>query len=342
MMPLLQDKTTVLTDQHDRILTDLRVSVTSQCQQHCLYCRPQPPESCRTEEPLAFSEILSLVRILAEQGVRKVRITGGEPLLRPGLPDFIFKLRAIPGIDDIALTTNGILLSTYARSLRAAGLDRLTVSLDTVHPVIYQRITQSAFPLSEVLAGMDAARKAGFQNLKINAVMMKGVNDHAVLDLVDHFRFSGNVLRLIEYMDAGRQNGWQEQAVIPAAELVEQIDRVWPLDPVSPLSPRDVASRFRFRDGAGEIGVIASVTQPFCKQCSRLRLTAQGQLLTCLFAEQTLDVRPLLRPFVRTDALRSVLLDLWRNRDDRYSDHRDLLNMLGHKREKMEMYKVGG
>jgi GTP 3',8-cyclase len=274
------------------------------------------------EEILSFEEIARLVEIFACLGVTKVRLTGGEPLLRKDLETLISWVAATPGIDDVALTTNGSLLAARAESLRAAGLNRVTISLDSVDPTVFTAMADTKIPLSQVLDGVAAAAAAGLTPVKLNAVIQRGVNDAGLLDLVEYARDHGHVLRLIEFMDVGTSNDWKRDEVVPAAELIDRIAAVHPLEPAAPVRFGEVARRWRYADGAGEIGVITSVTQPFCTDCTRARLTATGELFTCLFASRGQDLKTLLRAGASDSELRDAVTAVWSRRTDRYSELR--------------------
>ena len=283
-----------------RPLRDLRISVTDRCNFRCVYCMPKEVfgrdfQFLKREELLTFEEIARLARVFVTCGVRKIRVTGEEPLVRRNVERLIEQLAGIEGLRDLTMTTNGALLAPKARTLREAGLQRVTVSLDSLEDDVFKAMNDVDFPVARVLEGIEAAALAELTPVKVNMVVKRGVNDHSVLDMADHFRGSGHVLRLIEYMDAGTTNGWRLEEVVPAAEIVRSIDAVWPLEPVEPNYPGEVAWRYRYRDDAGEIGLIASVTQPFCRDCTRARLSADGQLYTCLFASRGHDLRSLLR-----------------------------------------------
>ena len=312
-------------DSLGRPLRDVRISVTDRCNFRCPYCMPRDvfgPGFAFLEraELLTFEEITRLVRVFARLGARKVRLTGGEPLLRRGLPDLVRQLAEIPGIDDLALTTNGSLLRRHAVALHDAGLHRLTVSLDSVDPGVFRQMADTAVALDDVLDGLAAARAEGFTPLKLNTVVRRGLNDQGVLDLVRYARDHGDVVRFIEYMDVGETNGWRMEEVVPAAELLERIDAVFPLQPVD--ADGGVATRFRYADAAGEVGIIASVTRPFCGDCTRARLSAIGELFLCLFATRGRDLRALLRAGADDDALAAAVTGTWAVRDDRYSELR--------------------
>lgn len=333
-------------DTRGRPMHDLRISVMDRCNFRCPYCMPESTygEHYRflgNDERLDFDEIERIARLAAELGVSKLRLTGGEPLLRPKLSELVARLRRLPGITDLAMTTNGVLLARHARELREAGLDRVTVSLDTLDPALFHRMSGGRGALDDVLGGIDAAQAAGFpQGIKLNTVVQRGVNEHTVLDLIERFRGTGIVPRLIEYMDVGNRNDWNREAVVPSAELIAAIDARWPLDALPAKYPGEVASRFRFRDGQGEIGVISSVSAPFCGGCSRARLSSEGTLYTCLFAVQGTDLRTALRDGSSDDALRERLRDVWLRRSDRYSEEREARRRGA--RPKIEMHYIGG
>jgi cyclic pyranopterin phosphate synthase len=273
-------------------------------------------------------------------GVRKLRLTGGEPLLRRDLPELVARLAAIEGVEDFALTTSGALLPRLAQPLRDAGLKRITLSMDSADPEVFRRMSGGRGELAQVEAAIAAAERAGFAPLKVNCVVMRGVNDDGVPDLVARFRGTGHILRFIEYMDVGTVNGWRNDRVVGGAELVERIDARWPLEPL-PRSPASTARRWRFRDGGGEIGFINSVTEPFCGGCTRARLSADGKLYTCLFAHAGHDLRALLRTGGSDDALRATVAGIWSHRGDRYSERRAELRAAG-VLEHVEMYRIGG
>ncbi len=323
---------------------DLRISVTDRCNFRCTYCMPREifgrdyaflPRT----EILTFEEIARLARIFVGLGVRKIRVTGGEPLVRKDLPDLVRQLAGIPGVEDIALTTNGALLAAQAAALHDAGLRRVTVSLDSLDDAVFGAMNGVGFPVARVLAGIDAAQRYGLAPVKVNMVVKRGVNETSVLPLAEYARDHGLILRLIEFMDVGQSNGWRMQDVVPAAELVGIIDAAHPLEPLPPSYPGEVATRWRYRDGAGEIGVIASVSQPFCGACTRARLSAKGELYTCLFAAAGLDLRALLRGGATDDEIEGVIAGRWERRADRYSELRSAETRgLRH----VEMFAIGG
>lgn len=271
---------------------------------------------------LTFDEIERIAGSFVRHGVGKIRLTGGEPLLRRGIEDLVARLAAIPGVDDLTLTTNGSLLARKAEALAAAGLRRVTVSLDSTDDAVFMAMNDVGFPVEKVLEGIDAAAAAGLSPVKVNMVVKRGVNDDSIVDMARRFRGSGHILRFIEYMDVGTTNGWRLDDVVPAADIVARVDEVFPLEPVEPGYRGEVARRWRYRDGAGEIGVISSVTQPFCGDCSRARLSAEGKLYTCLFAAKGTDLRALLRDGADDGRLDEVVAGVWGDRDDRYSEIR--------------------
>lgn len=288
-------------------------------------------------ELLTFEEIARLAGLMTGS-LRKVRLTGGEPLLRKGLPELVQLLKQQTQLQ-LALTTNGVLLPERVERLAQAGLDRLTVSLDALAPDVFAAVTDADYGASDVLAGLDAAERAGFTRIKVNCVVRRGLNESEILPLARRFHGTGHVLRFIEYMDVGSTNGWRADQVLSAAEIVERIDRELPLEPLERARPSDVASRYRYRDGGGEIGVIASVTQPFCGSCSRLRLSADGKLYTCLFAITGTDLRAPLRSGATDTELSALIAQVWKNRTDRYSEQR---SQLVTPKRKLEMSYIGG
>ena len=308
-----------------RPVRDLRISVTDRCNFRCTYCMPktvfgQDYRFMDRKELLTFEELERVARVFAELGVEKIRLTGGEPLLRKELETLVERLDAIDGLD-LTLTTNASLLARKAEALRAAGLDRVNVSLDSLDDATFRAMNDVDFPVTRVLEGIDAAAAAGLP-VKVNAVVKRGVNDDGVVEMARHFRGTGHSLRFIEYMDVGATNGWRLDDVVPAAEIVERIGAVFPLEPVDAAYRGEVAQRFRYRDGAGEVGVIASVTQPFCGDCTRARISAEGKLYTCLFAVRGTDLRALLRGGASDDELRDAIAGVWARRSDRYSELR--------------------
>jgi cyclic pyranopterin phosphate synthase len=331
-------------DRLERPLQDLRISVMDRCNFRCPYCMPEDKyhkdfRFLQRNERLSFGEITRLARLFAGLGVRKLRITGGEPLLRPELPDLISDLHQIDGVDDIALTTNGILLGQHAAALKAAGLDRVTVSLDALDPETFGRMSGGRGSPDKVLDSIDEAREAGLVPIKINTVVKRGINEGAVLDLLDRFRGTGVIVRFIEYMDVGTINHWRESETVPSAELIERINARWPIEPLEPGYHGEVARRHRFCDGAGELGFISSVSAPFCGSCTRARLSSDGQLFTCLFASQGTDLRAPMRDGADDAGLVELIQSVWQQRGDRYSELRATRKGAS---EKVEMYYIGG
>ncbi len=327
-----------------RPLRDLRISVTDRCNFRCVYCMPREVYGADhaflpSQALLDFDEIERLARVFVALGVEKLRLTGGEPLVRRGLERLVARLRRIDGVRELALTTNGTLLAARAAALRDAGLDRVTVSLDALDDLTAARLNGSAVGVGRVLAGIEAAVAVGLGPVKINTVVKRGVNEHSVLDLARHFRGTGHVVRFIEYMDVGHTNGWRRDDVVTADEIVARIDAAFPLEPVDAAYRGEVATRYRYRDGAGEIGVIASVTRPFCGDCTRARLSADGVLYTCLFATSGRDLRGPLRAGASDRDLIRLVARAWSVRDDRYSELRTLDTLA---LPKVEMSYIGG
>jgi len=337
-----------LADTLARPIRDLRVSVTDRCQFRCTYCMPREVFGrdfafLPRDQLLTFEELTRVARIFAGLGVRKLRLTGGEPLLRRDLEKLVAMLAGIGGITDIALTTNGALLASKAPALAAAGLRRVTVSLDSLDDAVFMALNDARFPVARVLDAITAAAAAGLAPVKVNMVVRRGVNEQSILPMAGHFRGTGHVLRFIEYMDVGTTNGWRLDDVVPAAEIISLISGQWPVEPVEPAYPGEVARRYRYRDGAGEIGLIASVTQPFCRSCTRARLSADGKLYTCLFAAAGHDLRGPLRGGTSDLALRELISAIWTRRADRYSERRATQTRPAQQHEpKVEMSRIGG
>jgi GTP 3',8-cyclase len=313
-------------DRRARPLRDLRVSVTDRCNFRCSYCMPREHFAGNHRflpraEILSFEEIVRVVSAARELGVVKVRLTGGEPLLRADLPKLCAMLSGLGGLD-LALTTNGSLLARHAQALAEAGLRRLTVSLDALDETTFRRLADAEYSVSDVLGGIEAAERAGYRRIKLNCVVRRGLNDGEVVRLARHFKGSGHVVRFIEYMDVGLTNGWRTDAVVSGREIVELLDRELGLVPLSPAYRGEVARRYGYRDGSGEVGVITSVSQPFCGDCARLRLAADGKLYTCLFSADGHDLRPLLRSGQSAEELIAHVRALWQRREDRYSELR--------------------
>jgi cyclic pyranopterin phosphate synthase len=330
-------------DKLGREFHDLRISVTDRCNMRCVYCMPREcfgidHAFLPWEELLTFDEIHRIATIFAPLGVRKIRITGGEPLVRPDIEELIRMLSPIPGVE-LTMTTNGTLLSAKAHKLKDAGLDRVTVSLDSDDEAIFQGMNDAGHSVETVLRGIQAAEEAGLTPIKINMVVKKGVNEESILSMADRFRGTGNILRFIEYMDVGSTNDWKLEQVVPAREIIEQVNRVFPIEPIEPNYIGEVARRWRYKDGGGEIGIIASVTQPFCGDCSRARLSAEGKLYTCLFAVKGHDLRGLIRNGSEDKEISDLFRSIWGLRTDRYSEVR---NGKTHGMQKIEMSYIGG
>jgi cyclic pyranopterin phosphate synthase len=330
-----------LTDSFGRVHNNLRVSVTDRCNLRCTYCMPEDVTFLDKSEVLTFEEIAHFVRVATGLGIDKVRLTGGEPLLRQDVPDFVRVLKQDLGVKDVALTTNGWLLEKLAPALKAAGLNRLNVSVDSLDDVTAGKLNGLGFKVGRVLRGIDAAAALGLP-IKINCVIQRGVNDGELLALCDYFRARGHTLRFIEFMDVGNTNHWKAERVVPARELVDRINARWPLEPVGPAYRGEVASRYRYRDGRGEVGLISSVTEPFCRDCHRARLSADGKLYTCLFASLGWDVLGALRAGASDAELAQFLARIWRGRLDRYSDERAEILASGEATAKVEMSYIGG
>jgi GTP 3',8-cyclase len=334
-------------DRLGRPLHDLRISVMDRCNFRCPYCMPKEQfhehyRFLKSQERLSFGEIVRLAGLFAGLGVSKLRLTGGEPLLRANLADLVGDLTDVPGIDDIALTTNGVLLGQHAVDLHANGLNRVTVSLDTLDKDIFSRMSGGFAALDQVLAGIDAAIAVGLTPVKINAVIERGLNDHTALDLVERFRGSPVIVRFIEFMDVGSRNNWRPELVVPSRELAARIHERWPMQPVPQNYPGEVAQRWRFDDGGGEVGFISSVSQPFCGACSRARLSSEGKFYTCLFATHGLDLRAPLRAGAGDAEILQLVRGVWNGRTDRYSELREELRRAEPTAKKIEMNYIGG
>jgi cyclic pyranopterin phosphate synthase len=331
-------------DSLGRPLRDLRISVTDRCNFRCVYCMPKEVfgrdfQFLARTELLTFEEVARLARVFVALRVEKLRLTGGEPLVRRDLERLVALLAGIEGVPEIAMTTNGALLAAKAGVLKEAGLGRVTVSLDSLDDEVFQAMNDVGFPVARVLEGIEAAAAAGLRPVKVNMVVKRGVNEGSVLSMARYFRGSGHILRLIEYMDVGTTNGWRLDEVVPAAEIIRMIDGEWPLEPVDPNYRGEVANRYRYRDGAGEVGVIASVTQPFCRDCTRARLSADGELYTCLFASRGHDLRGPLRAGATDEQIAGRLRSIWSGRGDRYSELRSAATP---RRARVEMSHIGG
>jgi cyclic pyranopterin phosphate synthase len=338
-LPVLEPR-----DTRGRPLRDLRISVTDRCNFRCVYCMPRAvfgPDHAflPRAELLTFEEITRLAAAFVELGVEKVRLTGGEPLVRRDLPVLVGMLAAIPGVRDLTLTTNGVLLPQHAAALREAGLHRVTVSLDADDDATFGRMNDARAPVSAVLAGIEAAEAAGLGPVKVNMVVKRGWNEHAIASMARRFRRTGRILRFIEYMDVGATNGWRLDDVVTAEEILASVASEFPVEPMPPTYAGEVATRYRYLDGGGEIGIIASVTRPFCGDCTRARLSADGQLYTCLFAASGHDLRAIVRSGSSDQDLRAELRRVWVARDDRYSEIRTEHTA---QLPKVEMSYIGG
>lgn len=339
-------------DTRGRALRDMRISVTDRCNFRCVYCMPKEIFGrdfafMDRSEILTFEEITRLARIGVQHGVRKIRLTGGEPLLRKGLEELIANLAALRTPEgepiDIALTTNGSALAVKAQSLKDAGLKRVTVSLDSLDDATFKAMNDVNFPVTKVLDAIDVAHEVGLGPIKINVVMKRGLNDHDIVSLAQHFHGSPYVLRFIEFMDVGTTNGWRMDDVVPSREVVDRINAVLPLEPVESDYVGEVAARWRYVDGGGEIGVISSVTAPFCGTCTRVRISTEGKLFTCLFAESGHDLRAMLRDGCTDDELSQTMASIWRQRNDHYSEIRSsLTEELRQSGKHIEMSYIGG
>lgn len=341
-----------LVDQFDRPMRDLRISITDRCNFRCVYCMPRAVfgrdySFLDRDELLSFEEIERIARVAAAHGVRKLRLTGGEPLLRRGIEELIARLAAIRtpegGRLEIALTTNGSALKMKAQALKDAGLDRLTVSIDSLDDELFQRMNDVRFPVSRVLDGLDAAHAAGIGPIKLNMVVKRGLNDGEIEAMASRFKGTPYMLRFIEYMDVGTSNGWSLDDVVPSAEIVERISAQHPLEPAEAVSQGETAKRWRYVDGSGEIGLISSVTNTFCGTCNRARISTEGKLFTCLFATEGHDLRALLRGGADDEQLAAAMASIWGSRDDRYSEIRSSLTPeLREARQRIEMSYIGG
>ncbi len=333
-----------VTDTLGRPMRDLRVSVTDRCNFRCVYCMPkevfgQDYAFLARDRLLSFEEIARLARVFVALGAEKIRLTGGEPLVRRDVEQLVAMLSRIEGLSDLTLTTNGALLAQKAQALKDAGLRRITVSLDSLDDAIFKAMNDADFPVAGVLAGIEAAERAGLTPIKLNMVVKRGMNEGSILEMARFFRGTGHILRFVEFMDVGHTNGWRMDDVVPAVEIVRAISSVFPLEPAQPNYRGEVARRYRYRDGAGEIGVIASVTQPFCGDCTRARLSADGRLFGCLFATQGRDLRDLMRAGATDEEIAAAIRRVWSVRDDRYSEVRSS-ETVG--LPKVEMSYIGG
>ncbi|MEX0762538.1 MAG: GTP 3',8-cyclase MoaA [Dehalococcoidia bacterium] len=340
-----------MNDKFGRPLRDLRISVTDRCNFRCPYCMPAEIYGERYEflpkpEILTFEEIERLSRIFVGLGANKLRITGGEPLVRAQLPSLIEKLSNIDGVEDLTLTTNGFLLAKMAQELRDAGLKRITVSLDSVDDEVAKKMSGRPYGPARTLEGIEEADRVGLHPIKINTVVQRGVNDHTIVETARRFKGTGHIVRFIEFMDVGNRNGWNLNQVVTAKEIVERINAEFPIEPVDPNYRGEVANRYAYRDGSGEIGVIASVSMPFCGDCTRARLSTEGTLVTCLFASGGKDLKTPMRNGASDEDLRNIITGVWSNRTDRYSDerasHTDFEGNVNKPKQKIEMYQIGG
>jgi len=328
-------------------MRDLRISVTDRCNFRCPYCMPaeiygEAYEFLPRADILTFEELTRLVRIFAELGIEKLRVTGGEPLLRNDLPQLLGMLTDIAGIDDLTLTTNGYLLSQFAQPLKDAGLQRITISLDSLDEEVFKAMNGRGFTTERVLEAIETASEVGLSPIKINCVVQKNVNDHTIVDLARHFKGTGHIVRYIEYMDVGNRNGWRSEHVVPADEIIAKIDAEMPLEPVASNYQGEVATRYRYKDGSGEIGFIASVTKPFCGDCTRVRLSTDGKIYTCLFAGEGISLRDPMRSGADDNELRDLITGIWTVRSDRYSEERAASPNGEGTSRKIEMYQIGG
>ena len=336
--------TVPILDKFQRPFRDLRVSVTDRCNFRCPYCMPAEIYGERYQflprnDLLTFEEITRIVNITVNLGVKKVRITGGEPLVRQDVEKLVSMISGITGVKDLAMTTNAYLLSGIAQTLKDAGLHRITVSMDSVDDDVFQRMNGRGFGTAKVMNGIDAAKRAGFNPIKINAVVQKGINDHTLVDLAKWCRDNGHIPRFIEYMDVGTLNEWKLDEVLPANEIVRIIGEELPVEQLDPAYVGEVARRYRYLDDKGEFGVISSVTQPFCGDCTRLRLSPEGRIVTCLFAETGIDLREPMRNGATDEQVSDIIQGTWSVREDRYSEERATMN---EPRSKVEMYHIGG
>ena len=333
-----------LTDALNRPLRDLRISVTDRCNFRCIYCMPKEMfgadhQFLQRDQILSFEEITRLSRIFVSRGVRKIRLTGGEPLVRRGLPQLVEMLSVISPSLDLTLTTNGSLLAKQAQALKETGLKRVSVSLDSLDDAVFKAMNDVDFPVQKVLEGMDAAAAAGLGPIKVNMVVKRGLNESSILPMARYFREKGYILRFIEYMDVGHTNGWRLDDVVPTAEIVRMINDEMPLEPLEPNYQGEVAGRWKYKDGSGEIGMIASVTQAFCRDCNRARLSAEGELYTCLFAIKGHNLRDPMRGGATDEELSQTIARIWGGRSDRYSELRteNTVDL-----PKVEMWHIGG
>ncbi|MBI02289.1 MAG: GTP 3',8-cyclase MoaA [Chloroflexi bacterium] len=338
-----------ITDKFSRPIRDLRISVTDRCNFRCPYCMPaefygEKYEFLKRPHILSFEEIERLTRLFVSTGVSKLRITGGEPLVRSNLPDLISKLSVIDGINDVALTTNGYLLENNAQQLKNAGLNRLTISLDSIDPDVFKKMSGRPQGPTNTLAGIKAAASMGFDQIKINVVVQRGINEHTLIDTARYFKGTGAIVRFIEFMDVGTKNGWELSQVFTSDEIIQTINAEFPLEPIEPNYKGEVARRYRYVDGSGEIGVISSVSKPFCGDCTRARLSTDGKLITCLFASGGTDLKTPMRSGATDPELAAIINKVWTGRNDRYSELRSNDTDFENDSDdsKVEMYYIGG
>jgi len=342
-----QSHRNAVADTLGRPMQDLRISLLDQCNFRCPYCMPESQynevyQFLSKSARLSHDEIMTIASIAVDLGVTKLRLTGGEPLLDKKVVDLVARLGQLPGVDDLALTTNAVLLAPIANALADAGLQRVTISLDSLDEKIFSTMSGNRGNVEKVLQGIEAAEKAGLTPIKINVVVQRGVNDHTVIDLLDHFRGTGHIVRLIEFMDVGSRNGWSMEQVVPSKDLLELIHARWPVRAVDRNYPGEVASRYQYLDGKGELGFISSVTEPFCGSCSRARLSADGTLYTCLFATNGTDLKAPLRDGADNAAIAELLQQVWLRRSDRYSEIRKPEPVEKPLLNRVEMYRMGG
>ncbi len=336
-----------LLDSLHRPLHDLRISLLDRCNFRCPYCMPEAKfhadyQFLRRQQLLSHDEIVRIASIAVSLGVSKLRLTGGEPLLDKNVESLVARLSKFAGVDDLALTTNGVLLAPQAQALADAGLQRVTISLDSLDPQIFRDMSGGRGEIDKVIQGLEAAERAGLGPIKINTVVQRGINDHTVLELLDYFRGTPHIVRLIEFMDVGNRNGWKMHHVVPSIELLKMIQSRWPVEPLDENYPGEVARRYRYLDGEGELGFISSVTEPFCGACSRARLSADGMLYTCLFANRGISLKEPIRAGASDAELAALLRRVWGARSDRYSELREQSSEESPLQNKVEMYRVGG
>ena len=332
-------------DKLNRKLTDLRISVTDRCNFRCRYCMPEELygeayEFLKKDQVLSFEEIVRLTKIFIKLGVNKVRLTGGEPLVRKNIETLISSISSLDESVDLAMTTNGYLLNKFANILFSSGLKRLTISLDSLDNDIFQKMSGKKFNVDDVLMGISSAKKAGFKNIKINSVIKKGINDEGIIDLVDYCKREGHILRFIEYMDVGTLNSWNRGSVLDSKKIIDIISKKYPIHPVSKNYSSEVADRYKFDDGEGELGFISSVSNPFCMSCTRSRITADGKFVTCLFSNKGLDLKKHLRSRATDEDILNLISENWLIRNDQYSLNRSLEK--GKVKDKIEMFQLGG